>query len=202
MLIDSHQKLRNYDLYVTVYGKQLSRVSSAKYFGLHIDENLSWHQHTANVTQRVYSRIHCLNRLCPLPADLLAKLYRVFVLPILDYCDVVWSPSSVQYFKRLERLHSKFNSPPSNTDFSVCVTLTERKWFHTAVQVYKVLHIVSPSYMNGTFHYAFDITSCTGQNLYHLFVPRVRTTLAKHSFYFCRTNLEFIKSHFVYNKKT
>jgi len=80
MLIGSHQKLRNYDLCVTVDGKQLSRVSSAKYFGLHIDENLSWHQHTANVTQRAYYRIHCLNCLHPLPADLLAKLYRVFLL--------------------------------------------------------------------------------------------------------------------------
>jgi len=90
MLIGSHQKLRNYDLCITVDGKQLSRVSSVRYLGIHIDENLSWHQHTANVTQRVYSRIHCLNCLHPLPADLLAKLYRVFVLPILDYCDIVY----------------------------------------------------------------------------------------------------------------
>ena len=47
----------------------------------------------------------------------------VFVLPLLDYCDVVWTPSSVQHFKCLERLHlhSKFNSPTSSTDYSVCV---------------------------------------------------------------------------------
>ena len=72
---------------VTAHGKQLSRVSSVRYLGL-IDENLSWNQHTANVVQRVYSRILCLNCLCPLPADLLVQLYHVFVLPILDYCDV------------------------------------------------------------------------------------------------------------------
>ena len=81
MLIGSRQKLRNYDLCITVDGKQLSRVPSVRYLGLHIDENLSWHQHTANVIQRVYSRIHSLNHLCPLPADL-AKLYHAFVLPI------------------------------------------------------------------------------------------------------------------------
>ena len=100
MLIGSRQKLRNHDLCVTVDGKQLSRVSSVKYLGLHIDENLSWHQHTASVIQRVYSRVHCLNRLRPLPAGLLGKLYRVFVLPILDYCNVVWTPTPVQNFKR------------------------------------------------------------------------------------------------------
>ena len=84
MLIGSRQRLRNHDLCISVDGKQLSRLSSVKYLGLHIDENLSWHQHTVNVVQRVYSRIHCLNHLCPLPIELLAKLYRVFVLPILD----------------------------------------------------------------------------------------------------------------------
>jgi len=38
MLIDSRQKLRNYDLCVTVDGNQLSCVSSVRYLGLHIDE--------------------------------------------------------------------------------------------------------------------------------------------------------------------
>ena len=54
-----------------------------------------------------------------------------------------------------------FNSlPPSGTDFSVCVTLTEQRWFHTAVQVYKVLHKLLPLYLNDTFQlYAVDITS-------------------------------------------
>jgi len=110
MLIGSCQKLKNNDLRVTVDGKQLSHVSSVKYLGFHLDEHLTWHHHTANVLLRVYSRIHCLYCLCPLPAALLSKLYSVFVLPILDYCDVVWTPSSVQHFKHLERLHSKFNS--------------------------------------------------------------------------------------------
>ena len=98
--------------------------------------------------------------------------------PLLHYL------TSVQHFKRLERLHSKFNSPPSSTDFSVHVTLTERRRFHAAIQVYRVLHKLSPSYLHDTFHYAVDITSHTGRNLYRLFVPRVQITLAKHSFYF------------------
>ena len=161
LLTDSCQRLRNYDLCINVGGKQLSHVSSVKYLGLHIDEKLSWYQHTANVVQRIYSRIHCLNHLRPLPIELLAKLYHVFVLPILDYCDVVWTPSSVQHFKRLERLRSRFNSPPSSINFSACLTLAERRRYHAAIQVYRVLHKLSPSYLNTIFHYAVDITSHT-----------------------------------------
>jgi len=89
MLIGSCQKLRNNDLCVTVDGKQLSHVSSV--VGLHLDEHLTWNQHTANILQSVYSRIHCmLISFTPLPADLLSKLNSVFVLPILAWITVMW----------------------------------------------------------------------------------------------------------------
>ena len=106
------------------------------------------------------------------------------MLPILDYCDVVWTPSSVHYFRQLERLHSKFQNPSSETDPTVCVTLAERRRFHTAIQIYKVLHHLSPPYLHDTFQYAVDVTGRAGRNVHRLFVPRVRTTLAKQSFYF------------------
>ena len=41
MLIGFRQKLRNYDLSISVDGKQFSRVSSVKYLDLHTDENLA-----------------------------------------------------------------------------------------------------------------------------------------------------------------
>ena len=56
-----------------------------------------------------------------------------------------------------------------STDFSACMTLAERRQYHAAIQVYRVLHKLSPSYLNAKFHHAVDITSRTGQNLYHLF---------------------------------
>ena len=76
-----------------------------------------------------------------------------------------------------------------STDFSACMTLAERRRYRAAIQVYRVLHKLSPSYVNATFHYAVDITSRTGRNLYRLFVPRVQTTLAKHSFCFRGTQI-------------
>ena len=111
------------------------------------------------------------------------------MLSILDHCDVVWTPLSVHHFKCPERLHSRFNSLPSSSNHSASVTLTERRRFHAAVQVYKMLHKLSPSYLNGTFNYAVDITLRTGRNIYRLFVPRVWTTLAKHSFYYQGTQI-------------
>ena len=124
MLIGSRQKLRNYDLCITVDGKQLSRVPSVRYLGLHIDENLSWYQHMANVILRGYI---VLTVYVPCLLIFLLNYTMLLCYPCtLDYCDVVWTPSSVQHFKHLERLHSKFNSPPSSTDFSVAMCDSDR----------------------------------------------------------------------------
>ena len=53
------------------------------------------------------------------------------------------------------------------------MTLAKQRQYHAAIQVYRVLHKLSPLYLNATFHYAVDITLGTGQNLYCWFVPRV-----------------------------
>jgi len=80
MLVGSRQKLQNHDLNITIDGRPISHVSSFKYLGLYIDENLTWKDHTndtISVLQRVVSRIHCLYRLNPVPDSLLGKLYTV-----------------------------------------------------------------------------------------------------------------------------
>ena len=101
MLIDSRQKLQ----IVTFMLILMMDHCSTKYLGLYIDEHLTWHKHTQ---YRVLSRVHCLYRLCPLPGNLLGRLYHIFILPLLDYCDTVWTSSSMSSFKRLERIHSRF----------------------------------------------------------------------------------------------
>ena len=62
-------------------------------------------------------------------------------MPILDYCDVVWSPCSAFYTRRLERVHSRFvSSIPSSTSavLDLKLSLTERRTYHTAVKVLKI----------------------------------------------------------------
>ena len=131
------------------------------------------------------SRLHCLYCLCPLSNELLGKLYCTFILPILDYCDVVWSPSPVQYFKRLERIHSKFCSLNPGTQGFFHHTLVECRPFHIAMIVYKILHQLSPTYLGETFNYTTTVISHVGRNSHRLFVPRVRTTYGKNRLY-CR----------------
>ena len=77
--------------------------------------------------QEVQFRVHCLYRLWPLPDGLMEKLYHTFILPILDYYDVVWSPSPVVYSKKLERLYSTFCSLIPHSQGSLHHTLTKHR---------------------------------------------------------------------------
>ena len=65
-----------------------------------------------------------------------------------------------------------------------CCTLAECRRFHAAVVVYRTLHWLSTLYLADTFRYATAVTFHNGRNNHPLFVPRVRTSYGKNSFYY------------------
>ena len=42
------------------------------------------------------------------PPAILCLLYSAFVLPLFDYCDVVWCPTTAKLTSMIERVHSNF----------------------------------------------------------------------------------------------
>ena len=59
----------------------------------------------------------------------------------------------------------------------------ERRRFHTAVQVFKVLHLLCPRYLRDWFVFAETITGCQGRNKHCLHVPQIFSSIGKNSFY-------------------
>ena len=43
----------------------------------------------------------------PIPGSVLALLYKQFILPLFDYCDVVWSGAPPTLLSTLDRLHAR-----------------------------------------------------------------------------------------------
>ena len=95
MLIGSWQKLRNRSVSVSINGRALTSVTSTHYLGVLIDQHLTWKLHVANVLKWIRSKLYALYRLRSLPGHLLFRLYQAFVLPVFDYCDIVWGPTIV-----------------------------------------------------------------------------------------------------------
>ena len=154
MLIGSHQRVANKELCVSIGGNVLTQVNSVRYLGVLIDTVLSWTLHINTMASRIRSRLSSIFRYGSLPPALLCLLYSAFVMPLYDYCDVVWSPSTAKQTRMLERIHSKLLNRltlPYRSRFSF--TLTERRRFHTAVQIFKSLHRLSPPYLHNIFSF-------------------------------------------------
>jgi len=127
MLIGSWQKLRNCTVSLFINGKALACVASTRYFGVIVDQYLTWKLNVDCVLRRVRSNLYALNRMKPLPGYLLCQLYQSFVLPIFDYCDAVWAVTSTSISKPLECLHSRFLRSISTCSSFVKLTLMERR---------------------------------------------------------------------------
>ena len=131
MMLGSWKKLR--DRCVSIYlngelnGKALTQVTTICYLGVIIDQNLTWTSHVNCVLRKVRCKLCVLQRLRPLPGRLLSQLYQAFILPVFDYCDVVWMPTTAVLLNCLERFHSRILQGLSDCSPFVKLTLMERR---------------------------------------------------------------------------
>ena len=88
----------------------------------------------------------------------------------------------VSLSKPLERLHSRFlQQVPVSNSF---VKLTEQCHFHTAVQVFRVLHHLCPEYLRNWFVYVKAHKGHGGRNKPCLFIPQINTSIGKNGFFY------------------
>ena len=185
MLIGSRQRVANKGLGISVGGNMLTQVNSVRYLGVLIDPVLSWTLHINRMVSRVRSRLASIVCYGSLPPAVLCMLYSAFVMPLFDYCDVIWSPSTAKQTCLIEKVHSKFISKlPVTYHSKFPFTLTERRRFHTAIQIFKSLRQLSPPYLHDIFKFSFDITGHASRNINRLFVPRIFTNYGKKSFFY------------------
>ena len=85
--------------------------------------------------------------------------------------------------RRLERFHSKYTSFCTDSSISR-YSLTERHQYHTILQLYKILHKMTPVYLHHMFSYTNSITGRVGRNAHHLFVPQIHTKFGQRSLFY------------------
>ena len=109
---------------MSIGGTLLAQENSVRYLGVLIDNTLSWTLYISNVVFRVRFRVASIVHYGSLPPAVLCLLYTDFVLLLLNYCDVVWCPTTAKLTAMIERVNSKFvkRLPPSNR---LNFTLTE-----------------------------------------------------------------------------
>ena len=78
-------------------------VSSAKYLGVTLSEDLSWSNHINTITKKANQTLGFIKRNIRVHnKDLKSTAYKTLVRPQLEYASTVWSPHTDQDIKKLE----------------------------------------------------------------------------------------------------
>jgi len=84
----SHQQ---YIYYLS--GAAIQPVLSVRDLGVTIDHDLKFHEHTSLVTNKANRILGLIKRsFTCLDSDMLVRLYKSMVRPILEYANVIWGP--------------------------------------------------------------------------------------------------------------
>ena len=194
MLIGTRQTVCAQRVNLIVDDRLIEQLSTTKYLGVKIDSHLFWEQHIGFIVSKAHSKLFAIRRIMSLPKNVTETLYKSLVQPLLDYCDVAWSPGARKRVDKLERVQKLaariiLGAPMTTKTAELYKTLNwstldQRRRYHTATYVFEVLNGLSPPYLQNTSELSVHKTKHCLRNSYRIYIPFVRTTIAKNSFYY------------------
>ena len=137
------------------------------------------------MVSKARAHLYCIQHL-HLSAYLFGLMYQVFIIPLFDYCDAVWTPCLAKQVRAMERIYTLkllLLCSSYETGYPVFYSLVEHCKFHTLMQIFRILHKMTPSYLQGLFKYSIDVTGHPGCNSNCLRVPQAQTNYGRQSLY-------------------
>ena len=87
---------------------EIELVDKMKYLGIILDPQLKFSEHVSYLKKKLIGRIKMLGKLRPLVGqDITLTLYKSLVLPVLDYCDVVYMTATKEQLGRLQLIQNQ-----------------------------------------------------------------------------------------------
>ena len=205
MLIGSKRKYGNKLFNISLCGDPIPPVDNVKYLGIYIDRFLKWDIHITYLINKMKSRVYMLCRLKPLPSNILLRLYKVYIVPMVDYCSISYQSCSTSLSKRLDTMHFKairLLTSSKVVQTSIPSSPSARRSYLIAVQTYKILHNLAPSYLFSNVQYSEPISQRSLRNKFRVRVPPVNSNYGRNSFYFKCTKLWNRLSYTLYTCST
>lgn len=168
----------------------IERVSSTKFLGIWIDENLSWSLHIDHICKKARRTIGFIHRsFASAPFCTRRILYLALVRPILEYGSVIWHPLNISLTNRIEAcqrfaarviLQSWNLSHELLLEKSDLPLLSKRRDFASLSHLYKILNHLCSSPNPYRPH---PRPSLRNLNSLAIDPPFCRLTLCQKSFY-------------------
>ena len=171
----------------------LNQVREFKYLGLICDESLSWNKHIERLLVKVGKMVGFLGRLRrSLNESVVNSVYKALIVPYFDYGDLIYGSAFNKYVDKLQKVQNRAAriilrvKPESHVSVAEMHNalgwqfLDKRRHNHTTVFMYKVMHDLTPAYLQNEFEFAPQYySSRLGEKL---LLPKPRTNALKKAF--------------------
>ena len=188
------------DLHVTLLGKELRPVVSARDLGVYMDATLSFDEHITSVTSSCLSSLSQINRIKHLlDRNTLVNVINALVFSKLYYCSSVWSSTTKKNIKKLQNVQNfaaRIITRSRKFD-RITPVLKELKWlsvqsmliYRDCVLVFKCLRGFAPDYLAKMFKKRSEIHNKDTRNKNKMDIPRYRTAAGQRTFYYRAVSL-------------
>jgi hypothetical protein len=138
-----------------------------KLLGIKIDSNLNWKNQINQICSKISSKIYLLSKIKKyLNLESRQLFYSGYILPLIDYCCVVWGNCSNEGLNRILKLQKRTarlildQDPiaPSEPLFKQLgwITIEQRIKYHKYLLVSKCLKNEAPVYLKNKIQYLSD----------------------------------------------
>ncbi|MCG8046489.1 MAG: reverse transcriptase domain-containing protein [Candidatus Thiodiazotropha endolucinida] len=143
---------------IIMQNQAITEVEHHKHLGVYFSRDGTWHQHINYITEKAWTRINVMRKLkFKLDRKSLETIYLVFIRPLLEYGDIIWS-NCTQYEKdELEKIQTEAARIATGTTklISRRVLYTEIRWesleqrrkHHQLTLFYKMINHLTPAYL-------------------------------------------------------
>lgn len=183
---------------------KVKQLNTHKHLGLILDSKLTFSSHINEKLSKARKGIGVIKYLSSyLPVKTLDQIYKMYVRPHLDFCDVIYHnpkiPSDFDSSFRLTNLMDQIESIQYQAALAVTGTwrgtslnkiydelgwepLTDRRWFRRLVQFFKIYNGYTPDYLQNCLPTHRTNLQCT-RSINEFRVMRCRTTSHMNSFF-------------------
>ena len=139
-------------------GVVIKRSIEHVHLGLTITSNLSWQRHIDKAILKANKILYVMNNIITkLPRNALCALYKSMLLPVIEYCDIMFDNCTIRAALALENVQRRAALActgaykHTSNDRSLLelnwIPLRQRRTNHKLVILYKIIHGLAPSYL-------------------------------------------------------
>jgi hypothetical protein len=170
----------------------LEKVSSTKFLGLQIDQNITWKEHIDNIVKTCSRNVGVINKIKNfLPSEALYTLYCSLILPYLNYGILAWGCACSSYINRIFKIQKRALRIISRSDHRSsthpllirynALSVKDMYTLELATFMYKHENCILPSVFDDLFTKHSDIHGLNTRNKDHLRLPFVRKVFCEKS---------------------